>query len=360
VSVEVRDGLLEAADEVAAIEVLHGLGCTDGLPVIVPTPERVERMVLAGGLDGDLVLGELGPALGVATVEKVAAAAVMAGCLPDHAPLVLAAVRAIADPRFDLTEMQATTHNTAPLVLVNGPVRHAVDVASGFGALGPGHRTNASVGRALRLVMINIGGGRPGESDMALLGHPGKFTYCLGEAEEASPWEPFHVSRGFAADESVVTVVGAEGPHSVMAVTDGDDPSSPDRVLRAVASAFSALSTNNAMLRGGAGVVVLNPEHAEVLARSGMSRRDVAVAIAELAGNPRSVLAGQVPSFAGSGDPDEFLPCFARPDDLLVLVAGGVGLYSVVMPTWCAGSHRNSPVSVPIELDQACAIPGLS
>jgi hypothetical protein len=360
VSVGIEAGLLEATDEVSAIELLHQLGCTDGLPVIVPTPERVARMVLASGLDGDLALGELGPALGVATIEKVAAAAVMAGCLPDHMPLVLAAVRAIGDPRFDLTEMQATTHNTAPLILVNGPVRHAVDVASGFGALGPGHRTNASVGRALRLAMINIGGGRPGESDMALLGHPGKFTYCLGEAEEASPWEPFHVSRGFGAEQSVVTVVGAEAPHSVMAVTDGDDPTSPDRVLGALASAFSALSTNNAMLRGGAGVVVLNPEHAEVLAASGMSRRDVAAAIAERAGNPRAVLARQVPAFAGSGDPDDFLACFAKADDVLVLVAGGVGLYSVVMPTWCAGSHRNTAISVEVETDQACAIPGLS
>jgi hypothetical protein len=350
---------LQAADEAAAVELLHELGCTDGLPVIVPTPDRVERMVLATGLDGDLVLAELGPAMGVATVEKVAVAAVMAGCLPDHAPLVVAAVRAIADPRFDLTEMQATTHCTAPLLIVNGPVRAALGVASGFGALGPGHRTNAVVGRALRLAMINIGGGRTGESDMALLGHPGKFTYCLGEAEEASPWEPLHVARGYRSEQSVVTVVGAEAPHSVMTVTDGDDPSSPDRVLDAVASAFSALSTNNAMLRGGAGVVVLNPEHAAVLAGAGaLSRADVADAITERAGNRRAVLARQVPAFAGTGDPDDFVRCFRSPDDVVVLVAGGGGLYSMVMPTWCAGSHQNPAVSVEVDLDQACAIPG--
>lgn len=350
---------LEAPDEGAALEQLHDLGCTDGLPVVIPTPERVDRMVLASGLDADLVLGELGPALGVATIEKIATAAVMAGCLPDHMPLVVAAVRAIADPRFDLTEMQATTHNTAPLILVNGPVRESLGVASGFGALGPGHRTNASVGRALRLAMINIGGGRPGESDMALLGHPGKFTYCLAEAEEVSPWEPLHVSRGYLDIQSVVTVVGAEAPHSVMAVTDGDDPSSPDRVLRAVCSAFSALSTNNALIRGGSGVVVLNPDHAAVLAGAGMSRKDVAAVVAERSGNQRSTLGAQVPAFAGAGDPDDFLPCFRGPEDVLVLVAGGGGLYSVVMPTWCAGSHRNTSISVEVELDQACAIPGL-
>ena len=351
--------LLEAADEVAAVELLHQLRCTDGLPVIVPTPERVERMVLATGLDGDLVLAELGPVMGRATVAKVATAAVMAGCLPDHMPLVVAAVRAIADPRFDLTEMQATTHAVAPLILVNGSVRLAAGVASGFGALGPGHRANASIGRALRLAMINIGGGRTGESDMALLGHPGKFTFCLAETEEASPWEPLHVARGFAAEQSVVTVVSAESPHSVMVVVDGDDPSSPDRALTALSSAFSAVATNNAMLRGGAGVVVLNPEHAAVLAGAGMSRADVAQALVERCGNTRSALARQAPAFAGAGDPDDFLPCFFRPEDVLILVAGGGGLYSTVMPTWCAGAHRNTAVSVEVELDQACAIPGM-
>jgi hypothetical protein len=354
-----REGLLEAADEAAAVELLHELRCTDGLPVIVPTRERVDRMVLASGLDGDLSLGELGPALGTATVEKVAAAAVMAGCLPDHMALVLAAVRAVADPRFDLTEMQATTHCTAPLLLVNGPVRASAGIASGFGALGPGHRGNMTVGRALRLAMINIGGGRPGESDMALHGHPGKLSYCLAEDEEHSPWEPFHVSRGFLAGQSALTAVGAEAPHSVMVVTDNDDPSSPDRVLDAVASMFSALGTNNAMLQGGAGIVVLNPEHAGVLAAAGMSRADVAGAVTERAGNRRAVLARQTPAFSSAGDPDDVIPCFHRREDVLVLVAGGVGLYSMVMPTWCAGSHRNTPVSVEVELDQACELPGV-
>ena len=168
---------LSAQDEAEALEALHRDGCTDGLPVIIPTPERVSRMVLASGIEGDMVLGTMGPGHGVATIEKVAVAAVMAGCLPDYMPVVVAAVKAVIDPRFDLTEMQATTHCTAPLVLVNGPARHNCGpIASGTGALGPGHRANASIGRALRLTMINIGKARPGSSDMALLGHPGKFT----------------------------------------------------------------------------------------------------------------------------------------------------------------------------------------
>ena len=352
--------LLDAPDELAAVEVLHELGCTDGLPVIVPTLERVARMVLASGLDADLLLGELGPSFGAATIEMVAAAAVMAGCLPDHMPLVVAAVRAIADPRFDLAEMQATTHCTAPLIIVNGPARDACGIASGFGALGPGHRGNACVGRALRLAMINIGGGRPGQSDMALLGHPGKFSYCLAEAEAASPWEPLHVARGFAADASVVTVIGAEAPSSVIAVTDGDDPSSHDRILDALASSFSAVSTNNAMLRGGAAVVVLNPEHAAVLAGAGLSRLDVQRALVARAGNSRGALSKQAPAFAGSGAPDDWMPCFRSADDVLVLVAGGGGLYSTVMASWCAGGHRNSAISVLVDTDQACAVPGAS
>ena len=169
--------LLTAKSEEDALEDLHRKGLTDGLPVVVPTPSRVDRMALASGNDPDMVIGAMGPGNGVATIEKIAVAAVMAGCLPDHMPVVLAAVKAVINPVFDLTEMQATTHCTAPLIIVNGPARVSCGpISSGYGALGPGHRANASIGRALRLAMINIGGGRPGSSDMALLGHPGKFT----------------------------------------------------------------------------------------------------------------------------------------------------------------------------------------
>lgn len=359
-STDAADGWLTADDELEAVELLHQLGCTDGLPVIVPTAERVARMVLASGLDGDLLLAELGPALGAATVEKIAAAAVMAGCLPDHMPVVLAAVRAVADPVFDLTEMQATTHCTAPLLIVNGPLAPVLGIHSGSGALGPGFRANASIGRALRLAMINIGGGRAGSSDMALLGHPGKFTYCLAEAEAASPWEPFHVSRGFDAEQTVVTVIGAEAPHSVIAVSDRDSDPGGDRILNALAACLSAVSTNNAVLGGGMAVVILNPDHASALAAADLSRADVQAALYQRAGNRRSVLTAQAPGMARRGDPDDLVPCFTSPDDICVLVAGGGGLYSMVMPSWCAGPHRNQAVSVVVDADQACVIPGLS
>jgi len=349
---------LQAADEYSALEQLHELGCTDGLPVVVPTPERVERMVLATLQDGDLILGEMGPAMGVATVEKVAIAAVMAGCIPDFMPLVIAAVKAVIDPAFDLTQMQATTHCTAPLVIVNGPARMTCGpVACGFGALGPGHRANASIGRALRLTMINIGGAHPGSSDMALLGHPGKFTYCLGEDEESSPFPPLHTSRGFNAEDSVVTVVGAEAPHSVMFSGNVDDPNNAEKLLAQIATGVANFATNNAVITGGAAVVVLNPEHAEVLSQADMSREMIQKRLWELTHKPLAELEKRSPAFPGEKYSDGDYETFADPQDILVLTAGGSGLYTMVMPSWCAGENKNRAVSMLVETDQFCEIP---
>jgi len=350
---------LTAADEAAAVEQLHELGCTDGLPVIVPTIGRVARMVLASGLDPELVLGEMGPAKGIASIEKVAVAAVMAGCLPDYMPVVVAAVQAVIDPAFDLTEMQGTTHCTAPLIIVNGPARHwCGPIASGFGALGPGHRANACIGRALRLTLINIGGAHPGVSDMALLGHPGKFTYCLAEDEEHSPFPPLHTARGFQAEDSVVTVIGAEAPHSVLHSVDADDPEDHLRLLEMLAVGVANLATNNAILRNGSAVVVLNPEHAAVLANAGLSRADVAGRLMELAAHPRALIERYGRAFMGWSQDAATYPCFSSPEQILVLMAGGSGLYSMVMPSWCGGAHHNPAISVKVELDQACEIPG--
>jgi hypothetical protein len=348
---------LAAADELSAVEQLHELGCTDGLPVIVPTTDRVERMVLASGLDADLVLGIMGPGNGTATVEKVAVSAVMAGCLPDSIPLVIAAVKAVMAPEFDLTEMQATTHCTAPLIVVNGPARHTCGpIAAGFGALGPGHRGNATVGRALRLCMINIGGGRPGSSDMALLGHPGKFTYCLAEDEETSPFPPLHVDRGFRLEDSVVTVIGAEAPHSVIHSANADNPKDHEQLLEVLAIGLANMATNNAVLTGGSAVVVLNPEHAKVLANANLNRETVTRRLFELTHYPKTARMGG--AMSGGAEEGEYA-CFSDPSQILVLVAGGSGLYSMVMPSWCAGAHKNSPVSVLVETDQFCEIPGL-
>ena len=351
--------LLSAVDEAQALEDLHQRGCTDGLPVVIPIRERVDRMVLASGLDGDMVLGTMGPGHGIATIEQVGIAAVMAGCLPDYMPVVVAAVKAVIDPRFDLTEMQATTHCTAPLMIVTGPARNSCGpIASGTGALGPGHRANASIGRALRLTMINIGKARPGSSDMALLGHPGKFTYCLAEDEENSPFPPLHSDLGFDAQDSVVTVVGAEAPHSVIFAGDGDDPQAYKVLLDLLAMGLANAPSNNAILTGGAAVVVLNPEHSAVLGKAGLSRQDIA---SEL--YARCFLEGEVVKRlmgAFAGDNPQRRMAFKSPDQILILQAGGSGLYSMVMPSWCAGAHANSAVSARVEADIFCEIPGLA
>jgi len=343
---------LTAPSEEAALERLHEAGCTDGLPVVVPTPARVERMVLASGLDGDASLGQLGPNMGEATVEKAAIAAVMAGCLPDHFPVVVAAVRAVCDPRMDMTEVQATTHSLGPLIVVNGPAVDACGIASGFGALGPGHRANASIGRAIRLAMINVGGGKAGVSDMALLGHPGKFTYCLAEDEENSPFESLAVSLGYGEETSIVTVVGAEAPQSVIFAPDADRNDNSEALLQLLAAGFARPGTNNSVLRGGAGIVVLNPDHARELASGGFGRKEICQRLFDLCDAPSL----QSSSFAAiAGDAPK--KCFHSPEDIIVFVAGGGGLYSMIMPTWCAGPHRNSAVSQIIELNQACEMP---
>jgi hypothetical protein len=353
--------MLEAVDEQTALEQLHQRGCTDGLPVVIPTPQRVSRMVLASGQEADMVLGTMGPAHGIATMEKIAVAAVMAGCLPDYMPIVVAAVKAVIDPVFDLTEMQATTHCTAPLIIVNGPARHNCGpVACSYGALGPGPRANASIGRALRLAMINIGGGRAGESDMALLGHPGKFTQCLAEDEEHSPFPPLHTALGFSEDDSVVTVIGAEAPHSVLFSGNADDPDNYKYLLEMLSIGLANAATNNAILTGGYATVVLNPEHAEVLHRAGLTREDIAREIYERCAIDAKKIEKLSPGFAGWSKEGEKRYAFKGPEQILIMMAGGSGLYSMVFPSWCAGANKNSPSSVAVESDFYCEIPGLA
>ncbi|BAN02138.1 hypothetical protein [Ilumatobacter coccineus] len=349
--------IMTAADEADALEVLHASGCTDGLPVVIPTRERVERLVLASGLDGDTLLGEMGPGGGAATIEKVAINAVMAGCLPDHVPVVVAAIRALLQPEFDLGEMQSTTHSTAPLTIVNGPVVNHCDIVGGFGALGPGHRANASIGRAIRLCMMNIGDARPGVSDMALLGHPGKFGLCLAEDERSSPWEPWSHTLGYGPDDSTVTILGAEAPHSVVFTNDADDPDSPNRLLRALAAVIANTGSNNANFGAGAVAVALNPEHADVLAGAGMSRADVRCELQRLAVNTRGHLRSLNTGFIRPGDDDDPIHAVRRSDDIVLFVAGGSGLYSAVFPSWAAGAHRNAVVHELVVTGESCEIP---
>jgi hypothetical protein len=245
----------------------------------------------------------------------------------------------------------------APLIIVNGPARHWCDMASGTGALGPGNRANATIGRALRLVLINVGGGRTGIGDMALLGHGGKFTSCLAEAEEESPFEPLHVSRGFAADDSAVTVIPLEAPHSVMCVVDADRPEDTARRLTAVlAGSLANVGSNSVYNHVGMVGVVLNPDHARAIATIGMTKRDLQGAIFEQAGDRRERLRSLNPALMPDGPADDVMRVVTSPDDILVVVAGGDGTYSAVMPTWAAGDGCVA-VTRPVRFEKECDVP---
>src|SRR6266850_633011 len=180
-------------------------GVTDGLPVVPPTRERVETLLAATRRGRDESLGEMPPNYGRVTVEKAAVNAVMAGCRPEYLPVVLAAAECACDPAFNLHGVATSTHFSAPLIVVHGPVRQRIGLNCSFGVFGSGYRANATLGRALRLLMINVGGARPGEISMSTFGHPGRYTYCIGEHEEASPWPPYHVARGLPPGSSAVT-----------------------------------------------------------------------------------------------------------------------------------------------------------
>src|SRR5438309_10040427 len=198
-----------------AIESLFSRGVTDGLPVVPPTRRLVERAVAATGRDAGELVARVPPNYGRATVEKIAVNAVMAGCRPEYLPVVIAAVEAVCDEAFDLHGVSATTNAPAPLIVVNGPIRRVLDINCGAGVFGPGWRANATIGRALRLVCVNVGGAIPGVVSMSTLAHPGRYTYCIGEHEEASPWESLAVEHGFARGHSTVAVLAADAPLGV-------------------------------------------------------------------------------------------------------------------------------------------------
>jgi hypothetical protein len=346
-----------AASENEALEHLHAQNLTDGLPVVVPTRARIKEMILACGLEADISLGDIGPSMAAATVEVVAANAVMAGCLPEHFPVVVAAVKAIADPEYDLSETQVTTHPVTPLLIVNGPAREACGLAWGTGAFGPGHRANASIGRAIRLVMMNVGGGRPGISDMATLGSPAKFSFCAAENEEQSPWEPLHVSRGFARERSTVTALSVEGPHSVICAPVPQkmaDQAAPC-AIRIIGNAVGALTANSTFFNTGDIAVIINPLTARMLCEAGYSRLNLQHALADAAAHTRGELRRYNPGLISAGDDDDI---FKRdPDTIVILCSGPMGGYSMVCPTLGVSQHHHRAVTKEIDINQVCLIP---
>ena len=311
-----RNKILDVSAETSdPIEELFARGVTDGLPVVPPTAERVQAAVAASGRRGDELIGLVAPANGRATVERVAINAVMAGCRPEYLPVVLAAVEAICDPDFALVGVSGTTDAVAPLVIVNGPVRRALEVNCAASVFGAGFRANATIGRALRLVWVNVGGARPGVISMSTFGQPGRYSYCIGEHEDASPWEPLSVEHGFAAGESTVAVMAAEPPQVVVNATGR----TAREILSTVARAGTVIASPDVAPLGDT-LLVIAPEHAATIAADGWSKADVRRFVWD---ECRIVIDG-----AGA-------PKFSEPERLHIVVAGGTaGRFSAWVPGW--------------------------
>ena len=336
------------------LEVWFDKGVTDGLPVIPPSRARVERMLAASARARDHLVGEVAPNYGRATVEKIAINAVMAGCRPEYFPVVLAAVEAACDPSFNLHGVSTSTHFSSPLIVVHGPIRTRIALNCSFGVFGPGHRANATIGRALRLVMINVGGVRPGETSMSTFGHPGRYTYCIGEHEEVSPWPPYHAGRGLTAADSAVTVFAGEAPHGIS-----------DHASRTAQALAGSLGWSMASLWNAKHfplyshtMLVVGPEHARTLADDGWSKDDLVRHIFETVRMPYGRLKPDEDSgegtnlrFAKGGEPaaDQPIPKFPSPEELHVVVAGGTaGRFSMAIPGWLGTKNGSRPVTVAI------------
>ncbi|MFQ5897908.1 MAG: hypothetical protein ACE5JN_06635 [Candidatus Methylomirabilia bacterium] len=331
-----------------AIEELFVRGVTDGLPAIPPTRGRVTRALAATGREAEELVAYVPPNYGRATAEKIAVNAVMAGCRPEYLPVVIAGVEAMCDEAFDLHGVSATTHFASPLFIINGPIRKALDVNSGAGVFGPGWRANATIGRALRLIVVNIGGARPGVISMSTMGHPGRYTYCIGENEEANPWEPLHVEHGFAHSDSTVAAFAGEAPHGIY-----DHRSRTARdLLATVARSVEVIWHHKATALGDT-LIVLSPEHAHTVAGDGWSKADIQRFLWERLQKPvKDLIPGKD---GGEGLPEHVLaklenpetdgtiiPKFRAPEHLKVVVAGGTaGRFSAVIPGWTFPNGSN-------------------
>lgn len=314
----------------------HAQGWTDGLPIALPTERKVGGLLAACRLPRDQAVGVIPPRMGLATAEKIAVNAAMAGCEPRHFPVVLAAVKAVCRAEFNLLPMQATTNPVAPLIIVNGPIAGQLQINAGANALGQGWKSNATIGRALRFVLLNIGGGVPGKLDHACHGQPGKYTFCVAENESQSPWQPFHADRGYGRKESTVSVIGATGTQDVIHYA----RTSAEHILDTLVRAIPREGMKN-LYSGGEPLVIFGPEQAAVLGREGLTKRDVKTVFFERTKipldtlNPETIalVKGRRARWFKNGDPGT-LPIADSIDHVQIIVAGGAGNHSVFVPTW--------------------------
>ena len=339
-NMRLTSNVVEMNDAFDAIESFYERGWSDGLPIVPPTEDAVDKFLHAAGLEPGHVLGTEPVKGGVATAEKVAINSIMAGCRPEYMPVITAAVEAITAEEFNLHAITASTMGASILVLISGPAVTDLGVNSGISAFGPGHRANATIGRALRLIVINLFGSRSGEIDKATLGHPGKYTWCFGESAERSPWAPIHADRGLPADGSAVTLVSAlsgiqVGEHAA---------NTPEGILDAFVNAFWATASGMSEV-----LLVLCPEHVAYFRDAGWPKSRVGEYLYEVTKRPAALWSNPTPrshNVAGS----ELVSALERPESAIVTVAGADGGgWSAVIPTWSNG-HRSKVVTRPINM----------
>ncbi len=333
---------IDLGDEEDDAEAMYARGWSDGLPLVPPTPERVVRMLTGTTRDPQEVVAVVPPDLVECTVEKVAINAVMAGCLPEYLPVVLAAVEAACTDEFNVHGLLATTWFSGPVLVVNGPITRAIGMNSGINALGPGNRANATIGRALQLVVRNVGGGRPGEVDRATLGQPGKYTCCFAEHEDAF-WEPMHVERGLSAQQSAVTLFAGEGVRGVV-----DQISrTPESLTRTFAECLRTTAHPKLPLAFDA-MLVISPEHLRVYAEAGWSKarfREEVGALLQLEGADIVRGARGIEEGVPEAYRDVTLPKFRDGGFLIAHAGGGAGLFSGIIGGWASGTVGSAPVT---------------
>ena len=334
-----------AADYASVDRYMEERGWTDGLPVIPPTEALVNAML--AGRDGGEVLGIMEPAKGVVTVEKVAANAVMAGCYPEYFPVVLATIKAVLQKQFHVGSTACTTGGSAPVVIVSGPIAKKLNMNAGTSCLGgAGFRSNATIGRALRLVMRNIGGAKPGGEEKSTQGWPAKLALCFAEYEERSPWDPLRVEMGYDKEASTVSVFACRGLHPMCEGTQTTGTGTLE-TIEASMRAMGSPIWNQGARNDVPVVVVMCPEHAAEIAKSGFSKADVKRYLFERVRLPVRELADRMyagtdpwPDWIDTKNPDTLVPMVANPEGFVIVVAGGDGRHSAWLPSWnvCKGA----------------------
>ena len=329
-----EDDLVALPQEPSAMfEAIMRRGWSDGLPVLPPTPTAVDAMLRTSRMQPDYVLGIVPPLNGIAAVKKIAANAVMAGCLPEYFPLVLAATKGMLQTTFNLDGVQTTTGNIAPVTLVNGPCRNKLDINCASNVLGQGWRANATIGRAVRFILTNIGGAVPGLYDKSTLGQPAKYTFCFGENEEQSPWEPLHIERGLSRDIDAVSMFGCSGVYSAVDMA--------SQTARELLKTF-ALTMMGGLTSGVTStevMLIICPEHAAILSSGGYAKAEIRETLFSAARVPHEkisddnleLLSKRRPAWFQQQNSSE-IGVVDRPEDIWVVVAGGSGAKSAYLP----------------------------